>query len=288
MPANLPAKWYVLNEKIKEARDLKEKVELLKKLISITPRHKGTENLLADLRKRLSRLKKELKRKKEIKRGRKKIIFKKVGDIVVSIVGLTNSGKSLLLKKLTNADVEISKKPFSTTTPKTGVCFFEGVRIQFVEIPSFFLPEHLSIVYNSDIILILLRNDEELGKIKDALGKLFEEKEKIILLNSTSSQKKFLTLDILSSTDFSFLLKKIIEKSDIIRIFTKPPGKEVEKKAIILKKGAKVKDAIKRINEKFLENFKFAKIYDGSKFSPRRVGLEYELKDGDILEVHTK
>ena len=65
MPANLPAKWYVLNEKIKEARDLEEKVELLKKLISITPRHKGTENLLADLRKRLSRLKKELKRKRE-------------------------------------------------------------------------------------------------------------------------------------------------------------------------------------------------------------------------------
>ena len=52
MPANLPAEWYILNEKIKEAKSLEEKIELIKKLIGITPKHKGTENVLADLRRR--------------------------------------------------------------------------------------------------------------------------------------------------------------------------------------------------------------------------------------------
>ena len=49
-----------------------------------------------------------------------------------------------------------------------------------------------------------------------------------------------------------------------------------------------MKDAIERINEEMLETFEFARIYDNSKFSGRKVGLDYVLKDGDILEVHTK
>lgn len=286
MPANLPAEWYALNEKIKEAKSLEEKIELLKKLISITPKHKGTENLLADLRKRLAKLRK-LSEKKKKRIGRKPLI-EKVGDILVSIIGLTNSGKSLLLKKLTNASVEISERPFSTITPKTGVCFYKGVRIQFVEIPSFFTSEHLSIAHNSDILIILIRKLSELNEIKNKIGKLYETKKKIIVFNGNENFENFLSFNLITQQNFTKLLNKILDESGIIRVFTKPPGKKVEEKALILKKGSKVRDAILKINKSFLENFKFAKIYDNSKFSPKKVGLDYELKDGDILEIHVK
>ncbi|MFH7880792.1 MAG: TGS domain-containing protein, partial [Candidatus Aenigmatarchaeota archaeon] len=76
------------------------------------------------------------------------------------------------------------------------------------------------------------------------------------------------------------------KEAEIIRVFTKPPNKEVEKRAVVLRRGEKLKDLIKKINEEWLKTFKFARIYDKSNYSGKKVGLEYELKDGDIVELH--
>jgi ribosome-interacting GTPase 1 len=181
MPANLPREWYVLEEKFRNEKDLKKKIGLLRELIGITPKHKGTEKLLAELRKRLAKLEETLEKK-----GRgacKKVkLIKKSGDILVSILGFTQVGKSTLLKTLTNANVEISNKPYTTKEPVTGVCFYKGVYIQFVEIPSFFLKEHLSICHFSDLLLLLVRNEEELGKLEKALEGKLKDKPKSLSL----------------------------------------------------------------------------------------------------------
>ncbi|MFH8108856.1 MAG: hypothetical protein QXY24_03890, partial [Candidatus Aenigmatarchaeota archaeon] len=102
MPANLPAEWFAIEKEYLEERNLERKIELLKKLISATPKHKGTENLLAELRKRLARLEDQLE-KKARKPGKKQASIKKSGDLLVAILGLTKSGKSSLLNALTNA-----------------------------------------------------------------------------------------------------------------------------------------------------------------------------------------
>jgi len=147
MPANLPAEWFTIENEYRREKNLEKKIELMKKLISSTPKHKGTENLLADLKKKLSKLEEELE-KKSRKLKRRQETIKKTGDILVAIVGLTKSGKSSLINALTNASVEVSDKPYTTKEPVTGVCLFEGVAIQLVEIPSFFLRKHMSIVHS--------------------------------------------------------------------------------------------------------------------------------------------
>ncbi|MEM5815263.1 MAG: TGS domain-containing protein [Candidatus Aenigmatarchaeota archaeon] len=273
MPTNLPREWYIIEENFRNEKSLEKKIQLLKQLIALTPKHKGTENLLMQLKKKLSKLEKEVESKSR-KSCSKYPNIEKVGDILVSILGFTNVGKSTLLKELTNANVEICDKPYTTKEPQTGVCFFEGVYIQFVEIPSFFLKEHLSISHNSDILLIISRNEEEKEKIEE------------ILKNNNLDKKKKIIISFTLLTNKNEILKKIIEECKIIRVFTKPPGKEVEKRAIILKKGEKIKDMIEKINKRWLNTFKFARIYDKTSFSGRKVGLEYELKDGDIVEIH--
>lgn len=271
MPTNLPREWYILEEKFRSEKNLEKKIELLKELIALTPKHKGTENLLAQLKKRLSKLEDFLNKKSS--KGRfKSYNIEKSGDILVSILGFTKVGKSTLLKNLTNAEVEISEIPYTTKQPKTGVCFFDGVYIQFVEIPSFFLKEHLSIAHNSDLLLLLVRNEEELDSL-----------EKILKENNLFKKKKIVVFGKPEKED---LLNKIIKEAEIIRVFTKPPNKEIEKRAVILKKGDKIQDLIKKINEDWLRTFKFARIYDKSVFSGKKVGLDYELKDGDVVELH--
>lgn len=271
MPANLPAEWFVVEKQFREEKNLEKKIELLKKLISTTPKHKGTENLLADLRKRLSKLEDQLEKRAK-KPGKRQFTIKKTGDIFIAILGLTKSGKSTLLNVLTNARAEIGSKPFTTKEPVTGICFFEGVAIQFVEIPSFFLPRHLSLAHNADLILVLANSEEEKAEI-----------EKIMFENKIEKKKIFWSIE---NKDYNQLLRKIIEEAEIIRVFTKPIGKPKEERALVLKKGSTIQDLIERINKNWLKNFKFARIFDETIFSGRRVGLNYLLKDKDVVEVH--
>jgi hypothetical protein len=273
MPVNAGPQYFSAEEKYSKARTIEEKIAALKEMIKFSPKHKGAENLLADLKKRLSKLEDELERKSRRSTSTQKEVIKKTGDILVSIIGLTQSGKSTLLKSLTNAKVEISSTPYTTKEPITGVSLFEGVHIQFVEIPSFFLKRHMNIAHASDLLLLLSKNQDDLNKLEEILKEnKLENKKKIILEN----------LD----KDHSKLLEKIIKESNVVRAFTKPVGKNIGEKAIVLKNGSTVEDVIVRINKNWLKNFKFARIFDNTEFSGRKVGLGYTLKDRDIVEIH--
>jgi len=284
MPTNLPREWYLLEERFRNEKNLEKKIELLKELIGVTPKHKGTENLLADLRRRLAKLE-EMLEKKSRKIGRRVKSLEKSGDILVSILGFTQVGKSTLLKTLTNANVEIDDKPYTTKEPVTGVCFYKGVYVQFVEIPSFFLKEHLSICHSSDLLLLLVRNEEELKELEKILEQnKLKNKPKIVITKTIN--RSILLENIEASKEFSELLDGILRKIKIIRVFMKPPGKEVEKRAVVLKDGATIKDLIEKLNVFWLRSFKFARIFDKTEFSGRRVGLDYQLKDEDVVELH--
>jgi ribosome-interacting GTPase 1 len=81
------------------------------------PKHKGSENLLAELKTRLKKLREKEKVKKEIcgEKGIKKEGFQFV------LIGFPNSGKSSLLAKLTNARPTIAEHAFSTFQPELGL-----------------------------------------------------------------------------------------------------------------------------------------------------------------------
>jgi ribosome-interacting GTPase 1 len=283
MPANLPREWYILEEEFRNEKNLEKKIELLRELIAITPKHKGTENLLAELRRRLSRLE-DILEKKSKRVGKKIKLIEKCGDILVSILGFTQVGKSTLLKLLTNANVEIDDKPYTTKEPATGVCFYKGVYIQFVEIPSFFLKKHLSICHSSDLLLLLVRNEEELRELEKILDENKLKNKPNIVVKRVGGSIFFENTEV--NENFCKLLDSILKQTKVIRVFMKPPDKEVERRAVVLKEGATIKELIEKLNTSWLETFKFARIFDKTKFSGRRVGLDYQLKDEDIVELH--
>jgi len=87
------------------------------------------------------------------------------------------------------------------------------------------------------------------------------------------------------------LIPKIIFKiAGIIRIYTKEPNSpKPSSEPMILRAGATVEDAVKRIREEFLKYFKYARIWGPSANYPgERVGLDHVLKDGDVIEIRTK
>ena len=75
---------------------------------------------------------------------------------------------------------------------------------------------------------------------------------------------------------------------DILRIYTKIPGRKREHKPIVLPLGSVVEDAATKVHkELFVERFKSAVIIRvNDKIKRRVVGLNYPLADGDIIQLN--
>ncbi len=86
-------------------------------------------------------------------------------------------------------------------------------------------------------------------------------------------------------------IPKILFKiTKIIRVYTKEPNSsKPSPEPLILKEGATVEDAVRKIREEFLRYFKYARIWGPSANYPgERVGLDHILRDGDIIEIRTR
>ena len=56
MPANLTPQYHAAEERYKQARDDREKMKALKEMMAYIPKHKGTEKLQADIKRKIARL----------------------------------------------------------------------------------------------------------------------------------------------------------------------------------------------------------------------------------------
>ena len=290
MPINAGPEYFLAEKKYLEARTREEKIEALKEMIRTIPKHKGTERQLALLRKRLAKLKSQ----KSVKaKSKPKFSIRKLGAAQVCIIGLTNSGKSSLLKALTGKDVEIADYPYTTKEPNVGMMSFGDVQIQLIEIPSTFGSEPMSFLHNCDEIVALLdagnpeKQKEELTRIMKQ--RKLSDKKILFVVNKSDldRESKYLRVSAKERTGLEELRQKIWNNLGLIRVYTKSPGKPKKIPPITLSKESTVKDVARIVHKDFLKNFKFARIFNDSRFSGSSVGLDYKLKDLDVVEIHT-
>jgi len=138
MPANLPAEAKHKWREASLARRPEEKIEKLQEFLSLVPKHKGTENLRAQVKRKIATLRRETaeKKRKKIGGGGPKSFVEKEGDAQIVILGPTNVGRSNLLARLTNAKVEISSYPYTTKEPTPGMFQHQDLQFQMVEAPA--------------------------------------------------------------------------------------------------------------------------------------------------------
>ena len=141
MPVNLTAEAQAAQRAYEEATGLEERIEKLEKFISLIPKHKSSEKMVALYRHRLTVLRQE----QEERRARRKMAtggpsysLAKEGAGQVVLVGVTNSGKSALLNRLTGAKAKIGDYEFTTQLPEPGVLKYGGTDIQIIDMPALF------------------------------------------------------------------------------------------------------------------------------------------------------
>ena len=139
MPANLPAEAKQKYREASLARNPEEKIKKLQEFMSLFPKHKGTENLRAQVKRKISQLKQEIEDKKQKRTGvatGPRDFVEKEGDAQIVLLGPTNVGRSSLLTTLTNAKVAILDYPYSTTESTPGMFNYEDLQLQMVETPA--------------------------------------------------------------------------------------------------------------------------------------------------------
>jgi len=321
MPANLPPLFYEKERLLRFAQSIPEKIEIITEMLGIMPKHKGTDKLQADLRAKISKLTKELKKQPATRRVDFYHIPKEEAGQCV-FIGPPNAGKTHLVNALANTNYPVGNYLFTTHKPDIGMMKYENIQIQIVDMPPLYEDFHpnwiMGIVRNADVIGLIF--DGSSKKNLDAMPKILNYLEKgyirIVLSNNNETSDEFLLkngfivithidktdnvniqnlwklpiieVSVYNEKTLSALRKEIYSSLNILRVYTKKPHKEPDfTEPVILKKGSTVIDAAYHIHKDFAYNLKFARLWRKAK---NKNGIHISrneiLKEGDILEFH--
>jgi len=161
MPANLTPQYISAEERYKQAKDDRERLKALKEMLAVIPKHKGTEKLQGELKRKIARLKDEIEGQRS-KKGTRKFSFhvEKEGAGQLALVGTPSSGKSQIVNALTNATFEVADYPFTTRMFQPAMMLYEDIQVQLVDLPPI-SEEYMenwvpSIIKNCDGILLII------------------------------------------------------------------------------------------------------------------------------------
>jgi uncharacterized protein len=170
MAVNLTPQYLEAEAEYKRAQTAEERLECLKRMWALVPKHKASEKLQAELKTKLSETREEVEheRKNPKKVGvSHKIPRQGAGQVV--LVGGPNGGKSRLLTRLTRATPEVAAYPFTTREPHAGMMEWEDVRVQLIDTPPItadYLESYLSsMVRSADACLLVVDLGDDDGPL---------------------------------------------------------------------------------------------------------------------------
>jgi len=183
MPANLPPQYNKAEQEFRAATTPAARLEKLREMFRLLPKHKGTEKLQAELKTKISRAKEEIA--SPASAGKRSGVSYRVardgaGQIV--LVGPPNSGKSALLAALSHAKPDVAPYPFTTRAPQPGMVDVLDVRYQLVDLPPItadvcepWLP---GLILGADAALLVvdLSDDDAIDSADAALNRLADVK----------------------------------------------------------------------------------------------------------------
>ncbi len=279
MPINAGFEYSLAEQEVHKAKNPKEKLKALQKLLSVAPSHKSAEKLRSGIKQKIAKLREQIETQGKKKGRGKSLSIKKEGAAQVCLVGTTQSGKSTFLNKITNVHAKTTEHPFTTINPEIGTLDYKGIKLQIIEMPAvtrdFIMQEkggiYLGIIKQCDLIVVFGRNKEEINLV---LNELRENEVKIKHIIFEKHED---------------MIEKIWGSLGLIKVYTKQPGKEKEERPMSMKKGSTIKDLAEILHKDFVSKFKFARIWGkGAKFNGMQVGLNFRLDDENVVEFHSK
>jgi uncharacterized protein len=325
LPANLTPVYLAAEERYRQAKTKEDKTAALEEMLAVIPKHKGTDHLQADIKRRIAKLRDEDEGKGTSKSSDPFLIPKEGAGQVV-LMGFPNTGKSALVGALTRAKVMVADYPFTTALPVSGMMSYKDIWIQLVDLPPVVAEEMprgmAGTLRLADLIAIVVDGgaDDCLDQFQGCLNHLNERRileipgenegqhtkkpadilvimskfdlpdaaERLTLLGELLPPGwELITASVNRPETLEILRKLIFDRLRIVRVYTKIPGKDPEmSNPFVLKEGGTVLDFAEKVHRDFPEKLKYAKVWGSAKFPGQSVEKDYQLADGDIVELH--
>jgi ribosome-interacting GTPase 1 len=294
-------------------------------MLAIMPKHKGTDHLKAELRRRIAKLTQTGDKKAAIQRA--SMIVPREGAAQLLVIGLPNSGKSQLVTVLTNASPTVADYPFTTQTVTPGMMEFENIQIQLIDAPPLvadsihpLLPPNL---IRADALLVVIDlSDDPLFQMKTITTELkntrigivkqpideeqidsLRHKKALIIGNKIDldgavqnyealrelyqNELPVVAISAKKGTGIEELKLKIFQMLDIIRVYTKTPGQKPDlSDPIVLARGSTLEDAALEVHKDFQAKLKYARVWGSGKHDGIMIRRDHILQDGDVIELH--
>jgi ribosome-interacting GTPase 1 len=324
MPANLTPQYLEAERNYRTAKTPLEKIAFLEEMLSVMPKHKGTDHLRADIRTKIAKLTQSLDKKTATQRA--SMIIEKVGAGQVAVVGPPNSGKSQIVASLTKAAPVVAAYPFTTQNAIPGMMKYENIQVQLIDLPPLSEPAPewwvMNIIRRADALLIVVDAAEDplsqtelvLTRLREKKLALWPDPEKseeevaftykkaLLVCNKQDLDPDKVCLRLLEEeygehlpvigitaigSDLEDLRTAVFRLLDVIRVYTKAPGDKPDyDDPIVLKSGSNLEDAAAGVHKDFARNLKYARIWGSGKHDGVMARRDHVMQDGDVIELH--
>ncbi|MCS7240316.1 MAG: 50S ribosome-binding GTPase, partial [Candidatus Bipolaricaulota bacterium] len=301
MPANLTPEFLAARERFNQAKTPEEKLDALQEMLATIPKHKGTEKMQADIKRRIAKLREQLEQSRRAgKGGGVSYHVDREGAAQIVLVGPPNAGKSSLIAALTNATPVIAPYPLSTLKPVPGMMEYEDVQIQLVDLPPITREYTEGWVYGlirmadavalcldlsnpnwqaeaEEVLALLSARHVRLsaGPTRQVDWRLVEKRTVAVGLKKDQGEGRVpaflqwcagrypgVPVSTVTGEGLEELRTALFKASGIVRIYTKKPGQPPDfSKPYTIKEGATVLDVVKEIHKDFVKRLKYVRLW---------------------------
>ena len=327
MPANLPPDYHRAEERYRVAKTAEEKIEALEEMLRIMPKHKGTDGLQADVKARIAKLRKQPARKGARASFSHVIPREGAGQVVLVgppntgkssvVTRLTHATPEVAEYPFTTRDATPGMMPFEDIAFQ--LIDLPPLSTEHVE------PWVFDLVRRADLLWIVAHVENALDEMEeakrilearnigfypagstplreDALGRVYRKgllvvtgldrpgaaEDLEVLHELLENRWTVAAVSCRSGQGLEDLRRKTFEAMEILRVYTKQPGKPPDRDApFTLNRGAAVSDLAAKIHKDLLSNLKFARVWGKSAFDGQTVQRDHVLEEGDVVEIHT-
>jgi small GTP-binding protein len=281
-------------------KDGAERIHELRAILSELPGYRNGP--YADLRKWVERELESTRTRKRVVH-RDSIAVRREGAAQIALVGPPNAGKSSLLQALSAIQIRTGDYAFTTTRPVAATTRLGGVLVQLVEIPGLIEGAAddrgggralLGVLRNADAILFCHACDrplDELETIREEVATAGIELPALLAATKCDEAEPpshpelpVVPVSVLDDASLDRLREELWGLTGLIRVHLRDGGDPVA-----LPPPATVLDVADTIHHELRESCTGARVWGPSaRFPGQQVGREYELSDGDSVEVLTR
>lgn len=325
MPANLNPEFIAARDRFNRAKTDDERLDALQEMLATIPKHKGTEKMQADIKRRIAKLKEKAEGRRRSGKGGVTYHVDRGGAAQVALVGPPNAGKSSLLAALTNATPLITSYPMATFQPLPGMMEFEDIQIQLVDLPpitrEFTEGWMYGLIRLADAVALCvdLSSAQWKEEAEEAMALLAERHIRVTAgasrqVDWRTVERRALAIGLkvdlaparaselrewavgrfpaaaastVTGEGLEDVRRAIFRVAGVVRVYTKKPGQPPDlSKPYTIREGATVLDVVDQIHKGFANRLRYVRLWGSGRFDGQHAPLDHVVQDKDIVEIH--